>query len=375
MISYFIYMVCNKVVNPHLLWYTISIVNDSFRPRPDSRRDDMPGGLPTVTLLNKGGNNMKKMMLCVLALALCLSLAAFGVCDEKTNVFALKGPTGIGLVGVMENHPDEYSFTLAGAADEIVAAIASGSADIAACPTNLAATLYKKTSGNVQLMALNTLGVLHVVSSDPTIDSFDDLAGKKLYATGQATVPEYALRYILEQNGLTDKVEVEFVSEHSELATLMAAGKVDTGMLPEPHVTSVLMQNEAMQTVIDVTKAFESAAAKAGNADMVLSMGCVIVRREFAEKNPEKVSAFLDAYSESVAMVNADPAAAGELVQKHGVMPKAAVAARAIPNCHIVFVEGEAVRTQIEPLYNVLLSANPASIGGALPGDDFYYVR
>ena len=318
---------------------------------------------------------MKKMMLCVLTLVLALSLCAMGAADEKANVFALKGPTGIGLVGVMENHPDDYSFTLAGAADEIVAAIASGSADIAACPTNLASTLYKKTNGNVQLMALNTLGVLHVVSNDPSIDSFDDLAGHKLYATGQATVPEYALRYILEQTGLTDKVEVEFVAEHSELATLMAAGKVDVGMLPEPHVTSVLMQNPEMKTVIDVTEAFEDAAAKAGAQDMVLSMGCVIVRREFAEKNPEKVSAFLDAYSASVAMVNSDPAAAGELVQKHGVMPKAAVAARAIPNCHIVFIEGESVRTQVEPLYQVLLSANPASIGGALPGDDFYYVR
>ena len=316
---------------------------------------------------------MKKMMLCVLALVLALSLAACGAADEKVNVFALKGPTGIGLVGVMED--DAYNFTLAGAADEIVAAIASGSADIAACPTNLASTLYKKTNGNVQLMALNTLGVLHVVSNDPSINSFDDLAGRKLYATGQATVPEYALRYILEQNGLADKVEVEFVAEHSELATLMAAGKVDIGMLPEPHVTSVLMQNNAMQTVIDVTEAFESAAAKAGNEDMVLSMGCVIVRRDFAEKNPEKVSAFLDAYSASVAMVNGDPAAAGELVQKHGVMPKAAVATRAIPNCHIVFIEGEAVRTQVEPLYEVLLTANPASIGGALPADDFYYVR
>jgi len=146
-------------------------------------------------------------------------------------------------------------------------------------------------------------------------------------------------------------------------------------MLPEPHVTSVLMQNKDMQTVIAVTEAFEAAAAKAGNEDMVLSMGCVIVRREFAEKNPEKVSAFLDAYSESVAFVGSDAAAASELVQKHGVMPKAAVATRAIPNCHIVFIEGEQVRAQIEPLYNVLLNANPASIGGALPGDDFYYVR
>jgi len=317
---------------------------------------------------------MKKMLCAVLALMLALSLSAYSLADEKINVFALKGPTGIGMVGVMENHPETYNFTLAGAPDEIVAAVASGSADIAACPTNLAATLYNKTKGNVQLAALNTLGVLHVVSSDHTIDSFDDLAGRKVYATGQASVPEYVIRYLLEANGIADKVELEFVAEHSELATLMASGKAEIGILPEPHVTSALMQNDALKAVIDVTVAFEE-AAKAAGTDMVLSMGCVIVRREFAENHPEKVEDFLDAYSESVAFVNSDAAAASELVQKHGVMPKAAVAARAIPNCHIVFIEGAQMRQQIEPLYALLHAANPASVGGTLPGDDFYYVQ
>ena len=317
---------------------------------------------------------MKKLFVAALALTLALSLCTLASADEKVNVFALKGPTGIGMSGVMENHPDAYNFTLAGAPDEIVAAIASGSADIAACPTNLAATLYNKTKGNVQLMALNTLGVLHVVSSDHSIDSFDDLAGRKVYVTGQASVPEYVIRYILEANGLSDKVELEFISEHSELATLMAAGKAEIGILPEPHVTSSLMQNDALKAVIDVTTAFEE-TAKANGTDMVLSMGCVIVRRAFAEAHPEKVEDFLDAYSESVSFVNADPAAASELVQKHGVMPKAAVARRAIPNCHIVFIEGAQMRAQIEPLYALLHAANPASVGGTLPGDDFYYVH
>ena len=317
---------------------------------------------------------MKKMLCTALALLMMLSLTAFGAADEKVNVFALKGPTGIGMVGVMENHPETYTFTLAGAPDEIVAAIASGSADIAACPTNLAATLYNKTKGNVQLAALNTLGVLHVVSTDHTIDSIDDLAGRKVYATGQASVPEYVIRYLLESAGIADKVDLEFVAEHSELATMMAAGKAETGILPEPHVTSALMQNDKLKAVIDVTVAFEE-AAKAAGTEMVLSMGCVIVRREFAENHPEKVEDFLDAYSESVAFVNGDVAAASELVQKHGVMPKAAVAKRAIPNCHIVFVEGAQMRTQIEPLYGLLHAANPASVGGTLPGDDFYYVH
>lgn len=318
---------------------------------------------------------MKKLLLCVAVLAMLLAVSCCAAADGKVNVYALKGPTGIGMVGVMEDHADEYEFTLAGAPDEIVAAIASGSADIAACPTNLAAVLAKKTNGNVQLLALNTLGVLHVVSNDETLSSFDDLAGRKVYATGQASVPEYVINYILEANGLTGKVEIEYVAEHSELATLLAAGKAEIGILPEPHVTSALMQNDSLRAVIDVTAAFKDAAAKAGTPDMELSMGCVIVRRDFAEANPEKVSAFLDAYAASVERVNADVDAASQLVEKHGVMPKAAVAKRAIPNCHIVFVEGKAMRAQIEPLYEVLLSANPASIGGALPDDGFYYAR
>ena len=318
---------------------------------------------------------MKKLLCAAAALLVAVCLCACALADEPTRVFALKGPTGIGMVGVMENHPDEYAFTLAGAPDEIVAAIASGSADIAACPTNLAATLYNKTKGGVQLMALNTLGVLHVVSADSAITSFADLAGRKVYATGQGSVPEYVINYILEQNGLTGQVELEYVAEHSELATMLAAGQAEIGILPEPHVTSALMKNDRLKTVIDVTAAFEDAAKKAGSADMVLSMGCVIVRRAFAEAHPDKVEAFLDAYSESVTFVNADPDAASQLVEKHGVLPKAAVAKRAIPNCHIVFVEGAQMRAQIEPLYGVLFAANPASVGGALPGDDFYYVH
>lgn len=315
---------------------------------------------------------MKKLLMILLAAMLVLMAGCAAA--EPTRVFALKGPTGIGMSYLMDD-TDAYTFTLAGAADEIVAAVASGSADIAACPTNLAATLNVKTNGGVQLLALNTLGVLHVVTSDPTIDSIDDLAGRKVYATGQAGVPEYAIDYILTQNGLKDSVEIEYLAEHSELATMLASGAAEIGILPEPHVTSVLMQNENMRAALDVTALFDEAAKKAGNEDMVLTMGCVLVRREFAEQNPEKVSAFLDAYAKSVELVNADPAAAGEKVQAHGVMPKAAVAAKAIPNCHITFVEGEAMRAQVEPLYELLFTANPKSIGGQMPGDDFYYVR
>ena len=316
---------------------------------------------------------MKKTLCTLLALLLALTLNAACAEDAPARVYALTGPTGIGLAGVMRDHAEEYEFTLCGAADEIVAALASGNADIAACPTNLAAVLYQKTRGGVQLLALNTLGVLHIVTADPAMDSIDDLAGRTLYATGQASVPEYVLRYILEQNGLTDSVTVEYVAEHSELATMLASGRAEIGMLPEPHVTSALMQNDSLRAALDVTALFEEAARTAGEGDMALSMGCFVVRRAFAQAHPEQVSAFLDAYAQSAAFVNSDPDAASLLVEQFGVLPKAAVAKRAIPNCHITCVTGEAMRAQIDPLYALLYKANPASVGGALPGDDFYH--
>ena len=318
---------------------------------------------------------MKKVLLAAVSAMLALALGACSLADEPAHVYALKGPTGIGMTGMMRDHADAYEFTLCGGADEIVAAIASGSADIAACPTNLAATLYGKTNGGVRLLALNTLGVLHVVTSDASIQSAEDLAGRTVYATGQASVPEYVIDYILEQKGLTDSVKIEYVAEHSELAAMLAAGKVETGILPEPHVTSAMMQSDDLRAALDVTALFEEAARAAGNEDMVLSMGCVIVRAEFAADHPEQVAAFMDHYAASVQFVNTDTHEAAQQAETFGVMPKAAAAERAIPNCHIVFVEGAAMRAQIEPLYALLFDANPASIGGAMPGDDFYYVR
>ena len=317
---------------------------------------------------------MKRILIALLCcLTLLLAAPAFGE-EAPMRVYTLAGPTGIGMAGIMEGNEGAYEFTLCSAANDIVAAIASGSADVAACPTNLAATLYHKTSGAVQLLALNTLGVLHVVTADESIQSVQDLAGRTVYATGQGSVPEYALSYILEQNGLTGSVTVEYVAEHSELATMLAAGRAQIGVLPEPHVTSALMQNDSLRAALDVTALFEDAARADGKEGMVLSMGCVIVRRAYAQEHPEALAQFMADYAASVEMVNADVSGAAQLVQKHGILPKAAVAERAIPNCHIVFITGEAMRAQIEPLYQLLYDANPASVGGAMPDDAFYYV-
>ena len=318
---------------------------------------------------------MKKLL--ALLLTLCLTLPLLAACAEDTtpvNVYTLMGPTGIGMAKLMNDNDGSYSFNLVGAPDEVVAAIASGNADIAAVPTNLAATLYRKLNGGVQLVALNTLGVLHILDKTGEINEIGDLAGKTLYASGQGAIPEYALNYILAANGLSDSVDVVYKAEHAELATLAASGEVDVCMLPEPNVTAVLMQNSDFRIALDVTALYDEAAAAAGNEGTTMAMGCVIVRREWAEQHPDKLAAFMAAYEASVTFVNTEVEAAAQMVEAQGVMPKAAVAMKAIPNCHIVFVAGEEMKAMIEPFFGVLFEANPSSVGGALPADDFYYI-
>lgn len=316
---------------------------------------------------------MKKTAIGILSFLAAMILCVCALAAEPTRIIAMQGPTGIGMVKLMDENEGEYDFTLTAAPDEAVAAIVSGSADIAAVPTNLAATLYNKTEGQIRMLAVNTLGVLYILENGNEIQSVQDLAGKTIYATGQSATPEYVLNYILSANGLTDSVQVEYLAEHAELATRMAAGDVAVALLPEPYVTSVLSSAADIRIALDVTELYGDAAEKQGDNGTV-SMGCVIARASFAEENPETVDAFLKAYAESVNFVNGDPAAASLLVEANGVMPKAAAAEKAIPNCHIVCVTGNEMKELIEPFFGVLFNADPKAVGGKLPGEDLYLI-
>ena len=290
------------------------------------------------------------------------------------QIAALKGPTALGMLNLMENDANgisvnDYEFTLAGAADEIVGKISSGELDIAAVPTNVGATLYNKTEGGVQLAALNTLGVLYILENGDSIHSVEDLAGKTIVATGQGSTPEYALNMILEKNGLTD-VTVEYKSEHSEVPPMLLNGEASVAMLPQPFVTSALSQNDNIRVALDVTEEWN----KAVNGESELTMGCVIVRKDFAEEQKEALDAFLDEYKASVDAVVADPAAAAVLSEKYDII-KAAVAEKAIPECNIVFIEGDEMERIAGGCLQVLFDANPKSVGGSLPDEAFYYKR
>ena len=231
---------------------------------------------------------IKKISALIIAVIMLLSFASCTIGDKtpkatntQINITMLKGPTGIGAVKLMSdsdagNTLNKYTFSLSSDPTDISGGIVNGSIDIAACPLNLASVLYKKTNGNVQMLAINTLGTLYIVSKDPTITKLADLEGKTIVTAGQGATPEYVLNYLLEKNGLTDKVTVEYKSEHAEVATLALSGEADTVLLPEPNVTAVLSKSENFAVAVDLSKEFENVSG------VSLAMGCIIARKDLS---------------------------------------------------------------------------------------------
>ena len=328
---------------------------------------------------------MKILTKIVSALLICAMLVSLCGCSKKAegtdiNMAVLSGPTGIGASVLMEMNDNgetanHYTFTVAAANDEVTAGLLNGSLDIAAVATNVASNLYNKSEGDICILALNTLGVLYILENGDTVHSIADLAGKKILSAGQGANPEFVLEYILTQNGLTYStdgseadVQIEFKAA-DEITAAMVSGSADLCLLPVPAVTAVLVQNQDVRQALDLTEEWNK-VAEGGQ----LTMGSIVARREFVEAHPEAVKLFLEEYAASIEAVIADPAHAGELCEAYGIVPKAAIATKAIPSCNLVCITGEEIRTTIEPYYEVLFAANPASIGGALPGDDFYYI-
>lgn len=284
---------------------------------------------------------------------------------EVMKVAALKGPTGMGLAYLIQDHADQFQVEIFDAPDAITGKFISGEIDIAAVPINLASVLYNKLKGDVTMLAVNTLGVLYVVENGETIQSIHDLSGKTVYASGQGSTPEYILNYLLEKNNLTDSVTVEYVGEHAALAQMVASGEASIAVLPEPNVSSVLAKNENARIALDLTKEWDNVT------ETTLVQGCYIVRTSSFAENPNKYDAFLSACADSAKRVNSDPNAAA-LIAANGIVPSETIAAKAIPNCNIVCLTGEEMKGAALGMLQVLYNANPASVGGTLPADDMF---
>lgn len=287
------------------------------------------------------------------------------------TIGSLKGPTAMGMVKMMADHEvleeSYYDFVISSAIDEITPKLISGQLDLASVPANMAAVLYNNTEGEIQVVAVNTLGVLYIVENGESVTSIQDLEGKTIYASGKGGTPEYALNYILEQNGLLDTVTIEWKSEHAECVAAIATTEGAIAMLPEPFVTTARMANEDIQVVLDLTQEWNDLGV-----DSELLTGVLVGRREFLEANETAMSQFLAFYESSTLYANEHVEEAAALIGQYEIVTEA-VALQALPKCNITFIASNEMKAVFSGYLEVLFDQNPASVGGTLPRDDFYY--
>ena len=289
----------------------------------------------------------------------------------------LNGTTGFGMAKLITDANADatalnYNISVETDASNITAALINGSVDIAALPTNAASVVYNKTQGEVQILALNTLGVLYLVTDDSeSISSIADLKGKTVYAPAQN--PSFILSYLCTANGLTvgkDVIIDNTYAQPADLRTAVAAGEVSIAVLPEPMLTIAKSSNDKLITAMDLTKEWDKVSEPGS-----LVQGCVVVRKDFAESHPNEISAFLTDYSASIEYLSEDGADVAGIIETSGVFAKGAVAAKALPNCNICFITGAEMKDAMNAFLTIMFDTQPASIGGAIPADDFYYME
>ncbi len=324
-----------------------------------------------------------KILLSSLLIIMMLTLGACGNTDESevvtptdpvdVNVLAMNGPTAMGMVHFMNESEsgnitdNNYMFGIEAAIDNVVASVVNGDTDIAAVPANVSSVLFNNTEGKVQVMGINTLGVLYIMENGENVQSITDLEGKTIYAFGAGATPEYALSNILAQNDLTDKVTVEWKSSQDEVVAALGATDGAVGMLPQPFATVAQTNNASIRTALDLTEEWENTDSEGS-----LVTGVIVVNKAFADANPAAVANFMEHYQTSVNYTNENVEEAAELVAQYEIVGAAPIAQAAIPLCNITLIQGEEMKSTLSGYLQVLFNQNPTSVGGTMPTDDFY---
>lgn len=323
---------------------------------------------------------IKKIVAVYVILAVMMSI--FTGCGKTSDVTqirvgSLKGPTSMGLLFLMREAEEggaegNYAFTMAAQADELLPLMVKGEMDIALVPANVASVLYNKMQGQLAVIDINTLGVLYMVTGDGTIESVEDLKGRTIYLTGKGTTPDYVLHYILSENGMTEAdYTLEYKSEASEVAALLAEKPQAVGLLPQPFVTAACIQNEALKVVLDMNEEWTKLLGEDGSRVVT---GVTVVRKEFLKEHEAAVKVFLKEHEESTGAINEDVQTGASLAVAAGIVAKEAIAQKAIPACNITCMQGAEMQQALSGYLEVLFEQNPESVGGALPGEDFYYI-
>ncbi len=324
----------------------------------------------------------KKINIALFIMVLLIGGVVFGFVgcskkeDVKIRVGSLKGPTSMGLVYMMEENKEgktlnDYEFQMVTAADELLPLMVKGELDIALVPANVASILYQKTKGGISVIDINTLGVLYMVSGDTSPQSIADLREKTIYLTGKGTTPDYVLQYILKQNGLNpDDCNLEYKSEATEVAALLAENPDAVGLLPQPFVSVACAQNENLSILFDMNQEWDKVQGENGSK---IVTGVTVVRNAFLKENKKAVEDFLAEHEKSTAAINENPKAGAALVVEAGIVAKEAIAEKAIPYCYIVNITGSEMKQYLSGYLQVLFQQSPEAVGGKLPEEGFYY--
>ena len=331
---------------------------------------------------------MKRLLALTLALILALSLCACtgGETEEtlahedtapvdftEIRVAVLNGTTGFGIAPLYSDiqsgsdHNMNAKIDFYADATLVAPLVIGGSVDIAAVPTNLAATLYNKTKGAIEVLAVNTLGVLYLIENGETVKSLSDLAGKTVYLPGSGSNPEYVLKTLLELSGLTDKVTLDYTyATPDELTAALASGKASLGVLPEPKVTASMTKNASLKVAVDFSKEWKTLTGTE------LVQGCIIARKEFIDAHPVAVDNFLKAYEGSVNTLNSDPEKAAAAVVAAGIAANENLVKNALPRCNVTYLVGDEMKNALNEFWGALYAQVPSSVGGALPDDGIF---
>ena len=292
------------------------------------------------------------------------------------NIMVLNGTTGFGMAQLMDKNAKgdaslKYSFSVESDASNITAALLNGSADIAALPTNAAANLFNKKADSLRVLAVNTLGVLYVMTAEGVeVTSMADLEGKTVYCPAQN--PTFIFKAICDKNNINVTIDNTY-AQPADLRAMLVSGQVDIAVLPEPMVTiaktAAAKEGKTLNVALDLTAEWDKVFTPGS-----LAQGCVVVRKAFADEHPAEVAAFLAEYEASINYVKENPTEAGTMIQEQNIFAQGPVAAMAIPNCNICYMDGADMKDKLSAFYAILFEVAPASIGGAIPGDGLYYV-
>lgn len=284
--------------------------------------------------------------------------------ENKTKLAVFNGVTSLGVAKLVKDRGYAYESSLYTDLSEVENLIKNGGADMAAVPVESAARLFNETKGAVKIIAVNNLGVLHLVTGDESIKTLADLKDKTVYATGKGTAYEHIMNFIFEKNAISPKVE--YVATEAELVTLAIEGKADICIIPEPYATKVVFENTKMKRVIDLSDEWN----KFSEAPLV--QGVIVARTEYIEQNPEYIEQFLFQNEISVNFLNENIDAGADMLYNGQYFSTFDLARECVPACNLYFMKGEEMKAAVKVVYDVL----PAELtGGTVSADGICFVQ